>query len=179
MGKIICTICGTESYRRPSEIIVGRKSYCSRKCASLGLYKSSPKLCTICDIQYRTAISQEKYRGKSKFCSKACKGVSMSIVQQGENNPNWRGGVSTLHHRLRQSKAFKNWRKAVFERDNYTCQFCNIRGGYLEPDHIKPFAYFPELRFDPNNGRTLCKPCHKTTDTYGNKAKVLYGMAKS
>lgn len=33
-------------------------------------------------------------------------------------------------------------------------------------DHIKPFAYYPDLRFELSNGRTLCIDCHKKTDTY-------------
>ena len=40
---------------------------------------------------------------------------------------------------------------------------CLVRGNYLEADHIKPWAYFPDLRFELDNGRTLCRPCHDTT----------------
>lgn len=77
--------------------------------------------------------------------------------------------ITPVLERLRKSKQFAEWRKAVFERDNYTCQHCGERGGVLHPDHIKQFAYYPKLRFDVDNGRTLCKPCHIKTDTYGSK----------
>jgi hypothetical protein len=48
-------------------------------------------------------------------------------------------------------------------------RFCEKRGGELHADHIKQFAYYPTLRFVLDNGRTLCKECHKQTDTYKRK----------
>lgn len=88
----------------------------------------------------------------------------------GEKHPNWRGGVTSLNEKIRKSLEYKLWRTAVFERDNYTCIWCKEIGGNLNADHIKPFAYYPELRFAIDNGRTLCVPCHKTTETYGWKS---------
>ncbi len=78
-----------------------------------------------------------------------------------ELNPNWQGGITSIHQVIRQSLEYEEWRKAVFERDNYTCQGCRKIGGWLEADHIKPFSLYPELRFELSNGRTLCKPCHR------------------
>lgn len=89
----------------------------------------------------------------------------------GEKNPNWKGGITPHYLKIRNSERYKLWRKAVFERDNYACILCgDNKGGNLQADHIKPFAYFPKLRFDINNGRTLCISCHKKTDTYTFKA---------
>lgn len=86
----------------------------------------------------------------------------------------WKGGNYSRTIKIRLSQEYRLWREAVFNRDDFTCVFCGTRGGKLNADHIKPFAYFPELRFDINNGRTLCVPCHKETDTYGHKAIKLY-----
>lgn len=71
---------------------------------------------------------------------------------------------------IRKSFEYKLWRESVFERDNYTCVECGTRGGELNADHIKPFAYYHKLRFDINNGRTLCVACHRKTSTFGANA---------
>lgn len=88
---------------------------------------------------------------------------------QGELCHFWRGGVAKTNDVIKHSREYKEWRKAVFERDNYTCQWCFVRGEKLNADHIKPFADFPKLRFMLSNGRTLCVPCHKKTDTWGSR----------
>ena len=61
----------------------------------------------------------------------------------------------------RHCSEYENWRKKVFERDNYTCQKCGQHGGQLEAHHIYRFKYYPTKRFDVKNGITLCKKCHK------------------
>lgn len=50
--------------------------------------------------------------------------------------------------------------KSVFERDDYTCQLCGIKGADLQVDHIQAWAEYTELRFDIDNCRTLCSKCH-------------------
>lgn len=95
----------------------------------------------------------------------------------GSENPNWKGdkAKTPIMERIRFGAEYKEWRTAVFERDDYTCQFCGKRGGiYIEADHIKPFSQYPELRFEISNGRTLCKPCHRKTPTFGWLAGVHY-----
>ena len=85
---------------------------------------------------------------------------------------NWKGGISPIQNIIRGSIEYRLWRREVFRRDNWTCVLGGKEhGNKLRADHIKPFAYFPKLRFDIDNGRTLCEDCHKKTDTYGNKYK--------
>lgn len=60
---------------------------------------------------------------------------------------------------------YSDWRKAVFERDNFTCLICGSRGGELQAHHIKSWAKHPDLRFEITNGMTVCKgPCHGKAD---------------
>ena len=94
-----------------------------------------------------------------------------SELRKGQNHYNWQGGINSINDTIRHSFEIREWRKSVFERDNYTCVECGIRGGNLEADHIKSFALYPELRFVLGNGRTLCRPCHRKTNTYGSKTR--------
>lgn len=70
---------------------------------------------------------------------------------------------------LCNTKEYKNWRLSVFLRDNWTCQNCKKIGGYLEAHHIKSWSHYADLRYDINNGVTLCKGCHALTDNYKGK----------
>lgn len=118
-------------------------------------YSRVTKECLECSSEY---VVKNYRAATAKFCSYACKVKAQD------------SGISTENEKQRKSVAYKKWRTRVFERDNYTCQECHEKGGYLHADHIKPFALFPELRTNVENGRTLCVDCHKKTDTYGFRA---------
>jgi len=112
-------------------------------------------------LECEAPFTIKKYRKEiAKFCSHQC----------ASKNRNY--GKTPKNESIRHSAAYKSWRTLVFERDNYTCVFCKVVGGLLHADHIKPFAFFPDLHFDISNGRTLCKPCHLKTHTYGNRKLV-------
>ena len=74
------------------------------------------------------------------------------------------GGVSSEDMRLRNSPEYRQWRTAIYKRDDFTCQHCKVRGSRLEAHHVKSFATHPELRLDVGNGITLCKSCHRGGD---------------
>lgn len=92
-----------------------------------------------------------------------------SIGRIGSKNSNWRGGVTTINERIRKSEEYRIWRNLVFIRDNYTCQNCGQRGGDIQADHLLPFSINPDLRFNVNNGRTLCAKCHRETPTFSGR----------
>lgn len=120
-----------------------------------------------------------------KKISKANKGRLV-----GEKNPNWKPinqHKKSLNKALRNRIESKEWRDAVFERDDYTCQVCKMKGGEINADHIVPLALLLQKHniqtlkeavkcaelWDVDNGRTLCVACHKNTDTWGARTKVL------
>jgi 5-methylcytosine-specific restriction endonuclease McrA len=101
----------------------------------------------------------------ARFCSHEC---SARFRDEGKR---------TAAKKVRQSAAYRTWRDAVFARDGYVCVQCGDRNYegrgqtvILQADHIKPFALYPGLRLDVNNGRTLCVPCHRATGTFGRQA---------
>jgi 5-methylcytosine-specific restriction endonuclease McrA len=103
-----------------------------------------------------------------------------------EKHWNWKGGISKIDKSIRQMPEYKQWRSDCFERDNWTCQTCNIRGVYLTVHHIKSFvSILKEYKlkstleaidckelWDINNGVTLCENCHSLTDNYKGRAIV-------
>jgi 5-methylcytosine-specific restriction endonuclease McrA len=104
------------------------------------------------------------------------------IHRYGSKAPRWEGGKSRLNGLIRNLKEYSIWRLKIFKRDNYTCKICGkLSRGDIEAHHIKPLSYLLSIynikttaqavKCKPlwyiRNGITLCKKCHKKTDTYG------------
>lgn len=56
---------------------------------------------------------------------------------------------------------YKQWIKKVKTRDCYRCQWPNcLSNKKIQAHHILPWSQYPGLRFDTNNGISLCKKHH-------------------
>jgi len=62
----------------------------------------------------------------------------------------------------RDSVRYSAWRYAVLKRDKNTCQECSFLGDgiYIHAHHIQGWNKYPDLRFEIDNGMTLCNSCH-------------------
>lgn len=125
-----------------------RRKFCSKKCFYMG-----------------RELKNTFQKGHADFVPASSRGhteetkIKISLSQTGKKRKNPHEYITPESTRQRQS--FRSlMQKKVLERDNYTCQICNCRGGNLQVDHIKRWADYPELRFNINNCRTLCMPCH-------------------
>ncbi len=113
---------------------------------------SIKKSCPTC---YSTFQVQESL-DRSIYCSRRCWGKTRT----GEKNPRWQGGITGTDTEQR-NRFNRELRELILARDNYTCQVCQTEdSGNLQIDHIKRWSEYPELRFELDNCRTLCRPCH-------------------
>lgn len=82
--------------------------------------------------------------------------------RSGEHNNKWIADRSKLAKRQeRNDSAYKEWRKSVRDRDGWRCKMANGDClGKVVAHHILPWSKFPELRYEVNNGITLCRFHH-------------------
>jgi hypothetical protein len=87
--------------------------------------------------------------------------LKASGKNRGSSHYRWKGGKPWLRFSDPQYLA---WRGAVLERDSYTCRDCDRRCARYEKGlaahHLQSYAEHPDLRFDVDNGVTLCRGCH-------------------
>lgn len=93
----LCSNCGREMYRKPSQLRLFKKSYCSKEC--LAESKRTGKIfpCAVCgDGVYRQPGEAAKSKSGNVFCSRSCAVTfNNSEHRSGENNPNWVDGKSS------------------------------------------------------------------------------------
>jgi hypothetical protein len=81
--------------------------------------------------------------------------------KSGINHHRWKGGITTKNNTVRNSPEYKEWHRSVLSKDHYKCQVCNKNSKDLECHHIENFINNEDLRFNINNGITLCYKHHK------------------
>lgn len=150
-----CRYCGKETTRQYK--IDRTDKFCSRDCNNKNLI-GKPSLHKGVKFPFKP---RPQTRGRKPWNygikNPGCSGIKCHL---------WKGGITKENAKIRMSLEMKIWRRSVFERDSYTCRMCGKRGGDKHAHHILPFALYPEKRFDIENGITLCKKCHKKTDSY-------------
>jgi len=78
----------------------------------------------------------------------------------GKNHPNWKGNKRKKRQQ-RNDSLYQYWVKMVRKRDKNTCRVNDKNcTGYLEVHHILSWSTHPELRYNINNGITLCQAHH-------------------
>jgi len=78
----------------------------------------------------------------------------------GENSNRWikdRTLIKGRHNRNMHDPEYKRWRKMVWDRDYYKCKVDNNDcAGKIEAHHIIAWRESVDLRYEVNNGITLC-----------------------
>lgn len=143
-----------------------KAKYCTHECYSKSLIKPiKEKIVKEKKILYNVCINCNenfpirKYRQfTANFCSYVCRGKYF----HGERSVHWKKDRSTLAKRQeRDDGRYRDWRKSVWLRDNFKCRIASSDCcGRIEAHHILPWRDYPELRYELNNGITLCHAHH-------------------
>ena len=182
-----CLLCNLVFYKRDYESKKdweNRHKFCSRICADkywtgkrksqYGFVKGCKAIHPIKKGEHLSPATQFKKGNTPPFKGKRFPQVA------GANNNHWKGGVTKVQDAVRKLPEYKAWRITILIRDNYTCQLCGQRGGDKHVDHYPvQFALLLEqnsittiqqaidsVQLWTTQGRTLCVPCHKKTETY-------------
>jgi len=131
--------CGKVFYVRPS---LARVKSCSQSCAKKGI--TSPM------------------RGKKHTQEARLKQRLARLGKTGILCPNYIVDRSLLKlDDRRNDSSYKEWRKEVWLRDNFKCRIADDKcNGRIEAHHILAWSEHPELRYQINNGITLCHAHH-------------------
>lgn len=188
---------GEQTLKKMSSSLKGRKAWNKGKAWSLETRRkmSEAGKRKVFTKQHRVNISRGNLGKKhskewNDNVAKAIKGKTNP--PKGEKHYNWKGGITPVTTKIRESTEYARWRQSVFERDQYTCVICGRESCLLHADHRKPFSFYvDEIRlsigpgdlyenamayeplWDIENGRTLCEECHRKTDTFAGRIRCL------
>jgi hypothetical protein len=161
-----CAVCGMAFEIPPCRIREGGGRACSRLCADKLRRTSKQYQCCTCNQTFSGKPSQHKYyKGANQYCSRAC-------AYQGAVNTNRTKPITDKYGRSSRKDDI-NWRLAVRERDNYTCQRCGKQYPYIHTHHIAPRSRRPDLKYVVENGICLCGSCHLWCHHHGKEATAL------
>lgn len=112
----------------------------------------------------RTGEKSPRYGAKLSTSTRKKIAGSLKGKYRKHLNPNWKnGGITKFRKIIHGQYEYKDWRKAVYERDKYTCQQCGKpSNGDIQAHHIHPVRACPERILDVSNGITLCVSCHRS-----------------
>ena len=83
---------------------------------------------------------------------------------RGLNNVNWNPDREAMRKNKRNDPEYQQWIKKVKKRDKNICRLKDENcSGYNIVHHIKGWTEYPELRYNINNGITLCRAHHPRT----------------
>lgn len=136
-----CFHCGAKFYRKKS--MVRTRMFCSKECLSKSPRPKKPKkfICQHCR-EVSTIAAKNK---RKKYCSYVCNGLARRS--------------STRPDDARLAGRLATWGRKVRKRDGHKCVRCGSRYK-LQAHHKQSFAEYPELRYEIENGETLCLVCH-------------------
>ncbi len=112
--------------------------------------------------------------GRKPYLNKA--GVHHLKGKRGAATPNWKGGITPERQAFYGSLEWKAAVKAVWERDNATCQRCRKQHntaknrGTFDIHHIVGFECI-ELRCEVSNLILVCEACHYWIHSKANKER--------
>lgn len=181
---VICKNCKKEFIGNKTRIFCSRNCYNRYREANVKIIVQ----CRNCKKEFLIYKHRIKWGG-GKFCRKQCYNSfpkskelreRVSLLFRGKNHPRWKGGIMK-GRKDRNLFVYKQWRINVFSKDKFTCQKCGLKNHKglgkslcLEAHHLKSWTKFPHLRYNIQNGITLCKDCHTDTrrKSYLDKCKT-------
>ena len=108
-------------------------------------------------------IVTEEDKKRLKISSTLARAKRFWSTPKGKNHYRWIENRTLLKDdaKERSGQLMREWSRKVKYRDNWKCHFNNKDcNGIMEAHHILGWTAFPELRYDVNNGITLCHYHH-------------------